>query len=84
MTHHRRYALRDAAKCVCDYCGGRGSPQRKAPLSGPNEAGNYMHVVHEFGRFLCRASSIWSLVAFEWDLDEVADLSPRGWEVTGG
>jgi len=79
----RLRALRDAAIAVCPTCGGCSFPDRHMPLSGPNEAMNYVHV-YELGgktrRELCDATSIWSIVRFEWDLEEVARQSPRGWK----
>ena len=78
----RLKALQDAAKAVCPACAGHSFPDDAMPLSGPNSAMNYCHGRQVGGGWdyeLCKASSIWSIVAWEWNLKEVSMLSPRGW-----
>ena len=79
----RLLTLVDAAEDVCCDCGRRSFPGDSRPLSGPNSAGNYCHRVdHPEGGFyslLCRASVIWSRIAFEFGNVNVESESPRGW-----
>ena len=56
--------LREAAKDVCMYCGGRALGKRT--VSGPNQAGNYIHAdPSTTGRdALCMASAIYSRLVY--------------------
>lgn len=61
----RREALFTAARAVCMYCDKR-VPHADARVSGPNIAGNYTHLARQGkGEWLCKASSIYSMLAYE-------------------
>ena len=64
----REEALIDAAKAVCDDCGGR-CPNYDTKAYGPNSAANYVHeepqdVTGKTAR-LCKATAIWSIIYWE-------------------
>ena len=55
----REKSLATAAGDVCATCGKRATG---APLSGPNEAGNFVHGIG----YLCPASAIWARIRYEY------------------
>lgn len=59
----RALALLLACRDVCMYCGKRAPGA--GPATGPNEAGNYVHLQQGYPPRLCAATSIHSRIRFE-------------------
>ena len=57
-------AMLQCTRLVCGWCDGRLYPDDKSvhSVQGPNEAGNYIHVMKDGRSYLCDASSIHSAI----------------------